>query len=162
VRNLLLFSRAAGPECVPLDLNEAVKGALTLIQTKATLSAIKVEAQLASSLPRIMGQNSQIQQMVINLATNAIDAMEAGGRLTIITELSAPSSVRLKVVDNGKGIPPALQSRIFEPFFTTKPIGQGTGLGLSLVFELVRKHSAEIDLQSRPGHTEFTILFPVA
>jgi len=126
---------------------------------------VKVEKDLAPGLPRLLGNQIQIQQVVINLANNALDAMSPQeGTLTVRTRLVHDDSRRwvgLFIADTGTGIPPEILPRIFEPFFTTKPAGQGTGLGLGLVHEIVKKHSGTIDVQSRPGCTEFAVKFPV-
>ena len=122
-----------------------------------------IEKELERGLPAFQGNANQIQQLLINLASNAIDAMPQGGRLTIKTHVLTEARHRwvcLQVTDTGCGIPSDILHRIFEPFFTTKPVGQGTGLGLSLVHEIVKKHSGTIDVQSRPGFTEFRLTFP--
>src|SRR5262249_11540252 len=97
-------------------------------------------------------------------ANNALDAMGGEGVLAIKTELVRQESlswIYLRICDSGAGIPPEILPRIFEPFFTTKPVGQGTGLGLSLIYEIVQKHSGIMDVQSCPGKTEFCVKFPV-
>jgi signal transduction histidine kinase len=92
-----------------------------------------------------------------------MDAMPKGGILTVRTELRvelAGACVCLKISDTGSGIPAEILPRIFDPFFTTKPVGRGTGLGLSLVHEIVKKHEGFVEVQSRPGFTEFCVKFP--
>jgi signal transduction histidine kinase len=134
------------------------------VQAGARVKKVEVRRQFAPALPCILANPDQIQQVVINLANNALDAMPEGGTLTVQTELlqnGALSWACLKVVDTGAGIPSEVLPNVFEPFFTTKPAGKGTGLGLSLVYEIVQKHSALIDVQSEPGHTEFRVKFPV-
>jgi signal transduction histidine kinase len=131
---------------------------------QARMAHIEVKKILAPDLPHILGNQNQIQQIIINLSNNAMDAMANNGVLTIETEHvreGALSWVHLKVIDTGPGIPTEIQSRIFDPFFTTKPVGKGTGLGLSLVHEIVQKHSGNVMVNSRPGHTEFLVKFPV-
>jgi PAS domain S-box-containing protein len=164
VQDLLTFSRASKMEREPMQINRAVEGALSLISAQARMGRIEVKKDLAPDLPRIMANQNQLQQIIINLANNAMDAMSQEGVLTISTEHlreGALSWVCLKVLDTGSGIPADIQSRIFDPFFTTKPVGKGTGLGLSLVHEIVQKHSGSVEVHSRPGHTEFVIKFPV-
>jgi PAS domain S-box-containing protein len=164
VQDLLTFSRVSKTDREPLDINRAVEGALSLVNAQARMTHVKVCKELAPDLPRILGNLSQIQQVIINLANNALDAMGESGELTVRTEGLKEENlswVRLIVADTGPGIPAEIQSRVFDPFFTTKPAGKGTGLGLSLVHEIVKKHSGAIDVQSRPGHTEFYIKFPV-
>jgi nitrogen-specific signal transduction histidine kinase/HAMP domain-containing protein len=163
VQDLLTFSRASHVEREPMDINAAVEGALSLIQAQARMDRAEVRQVLAPGLPKVYGSKNQIQQVVINLAKNALDAMPQGGAVTVLTELEEGSRswVRLRVQDQGTGIPPEILPRIFEPFFTTKPVGRGTGLGLSLVYEIVKKHSGTLDVKSRPGATEFIIRLPV-
>ena len=165
VQDLLTFSRVSKIDREPLDVNRAVEGALSLVIAQARLTHVDVRKELAPDLPRILGNLNQIQQIIVNLANNALDAMgDAEGLLTFKTEnlKEGPLSwVCLKVLDTGPGIPGEIQSRIFDPFFTTKPVGKGTGLGLSLVHEIIKKHSGTIDVESRPGRTEFCAKFPV-
>lgn len=165
VQDLLTFSRVSKIDREPLDINRAVEGAFSLILAQARMTRVEVKKELTANLPRILGNLNQIQQIIINLANNALDAIGTGtGSLTVITESVTEehlSWVALRVIDTGPGIVPEILSRIFDPFFTTKPVGKGTGLGLSLVHEIIKKHSGTIDVQSSPGNTEFCIKFPV-
>ena len=163
VQDLLTFSRSDRAEFSPTDLNEAIAGAVDLIQAGAKMNDVEIARNLTPDLPFVMGNRNQIQQVAINLATNAVDAMPGGGTLTLATELLEENSFRwvcLKVSDTGEGIPADVLGKIFDPFFTTKPVGKGTGLGLSLIYEIVKKHSGTIEVQSRPGSTEFCVKFP--
>ena len=120
--------------------------------------------ELGAGLPRISANKTQLQQIIINLANNAIDAMPEGGTLAISTAVSArhPGFVELRIRDTGSGIAKDLQKKIFDPFFTTKEVGKGTGLGLSLVHEIVHKHGGTIELESEEGKgTQFTVFLPV-
>lgn len=161
VQDLLIFSRVDKGGHYPLDMNKTIEDALNLITAKCKVSNVEIQTKLFPEIPHISGNSNQIQQVIINLANNAIDAMPNGGMLEISTEVKAQSWVYLKISDTGNGIPADIRSKIFEPFFTTKEVGKGTGLGLSLVYEIVKKHSGTIDLQSRPGFTEFCLKFPV-
>lgn len=164
VQDLLTFSRTSHVEREPMDLNAAVEGALSLVSAQARMDRAEVKPELTPGLPRIFGSKNQIQQIVINLAKNGLDAMPEGGAVRVITELEETGGrawVCLRVRDHGTGIPPDILPRIFDPFFTTKPVGKGTGLGLALVYEIVKKHSGLLDVKSRPGETEFIIKFPV-
>lgn len=163
VQDLLTFSRASQTDREAIHLNQAVDGALSLVQAQARMSKVQLVRKLAEDLPLLLGNRTQIQQVIINLANNSLDAMPDGGTLTVETsflEDQPQSWVRLKIADTGGGIPEEVLPRIFEPFFTTKPVGQGTGLGLGLVHEIVSKHSGIIEVQSRPGCTEFTVKWP--
>jgi PAS domain S-box-containing protein len=165
VQNLLTFSRVSKIEREPMDINRAAEGAFTLVMAQARISHVEVRKEFAANLPRVLGNPNQIQQVIINLTNNALDAMgDNTGVLTLKTESlqEGPLSwVCLRVIDTGPGIPPEIISRIFDPFFTTKPLGKGTGLGLSLVHEIIKKHSGTIDAQSRPGYTEFCVKLPI-
>lgn len=164
VQNLLTFSRATRADREPLDINAAVEGAIELFRTQLNGGSVKIEESLSPGLPPVLANKTQIQQVVINLATNAADAMDGKGVIKIATELVAGtpySWMRLRLSDTGSGIPPETLPRVFEPFFTTKPVGKGTGLGLSLVHEIVQKHSGTITVASRPGCTEFTVMLPI-
>jgi PAS domain S-box-containing protein len=164
VQDLLTFSRTSKTEREPIELNRAVEGALSLVSAQARVARIDVKKELASGLPRILGNLNQIQQVIINLSNNALDAMTSAGVLTLKTDYlreGGLSWVRLTVMDTGLGIPPEIRSRIFDPFFTTKPVGKGTGLGLSLVHEIIQRHSGTIEVESQPGRTEFLVKFPV-
>jgi signal transduction histidine kinase len=102
-----------------------------------------------------------LNQIWANLVENALDAVGEGGSV----ELSAKrerNSVVVCVTDNGPGIPEGIRDRIFDPFFTTKPVGKGTGLGLDIVRRLVQRHNGQIELNSRPGKTEFRVILPIA
>jgi two-component system NtrC family sensor kinase len=164
VQELLTFSRVSKVERESVDLNRVVESALMLISAKARMTQVEIRKDLFATLPPLWGNSNQIQGIVINLANNALDAIgEHSGALTFKTESvqEGPVSwVCLKVMDTGPGIPSEIQSRIFEPFFTTKPVGQGTGLGLALVHEIVERHAGRMEVQSRPGYTEFCVKFP--
>src|SRR6185437_4635085 len=121
-----------------------------------------VKIDLSPDLPLVKADAPQIEQVLINLIVNALDAMPRGGELKISTAVVEPdgdalegarahTSVSITVADTGVGIPEELQSLIFDPFFTTKPAGKGTGLGLSSVYGIVRQHKGSIKVQSSPG-----------
>ena len=124
------------------------------------VSSIEVETVLPPNLPLIRGNEDQLQQVFVNLAVNAVQAMKGGGRL-ILTAHGSPEWLTLTVADTGVGIPPEHLSRVFEPFFTTKPEGEGTGLGLSIIHAIVDAHGGRINVTSRIGvGTVFTLEFP--
>ncbi len=166
VEDLLTFSRSGKEEKHPIDLNLAIEGALALVRLQGKIKDIQIVKELTADLPRVLASESQIQQIIVNLANNALDAMSGGGTLTIATNQTTcqkKSCVRIHVRDTGEGIPEDIQSRVFEPFFTTKSVGKGTGLGLSLVYEIVTKHNGDIHLYSKLGcGTLFEIDLPLA
>ena len=163
MQDLLVFSRSSKIEEEDLDLNETLAASLSLISARAKTQGIEMLRELAPGLPAIPANKNKIQQVLINLANNAIDAMPKGGTLAIGTALSARAGyVEIRVRDTGHGIPREIQTRIMEPFFTTKEAGKGTGLGLALVYEIIKKHNGSLELESEEGKgTEFIVYLPV-
>ena len=163
VQDLLVFSRTHQKAYEPMDLNKAIEDSLSLILAGSKINSIQLEKKLTPNLPLILGNSNQLQQVILNLANNAIHAMPQGGILifeTFLQKETDSSWICFKVIDHGEGIPQEIQSKIFEPFFTTKHVGEGTGLGLSLVYEIIIKHSGTIEVNSHPGLTEFCIKLP--
>ena len=161
-RGLLSFARQSPGDRGLLDLNRVVEDTMLLLEKQVSKEGITVRRSLARDLPPMQGDPNALQQVVLNLLTNARDAMRDGGEIRIETGTVAgrPGWLRLVVADNGPGIPPAPLPRIFDPFYTTK--AQGTGLGLSVSYGIVREHQGTIDVQSQPGKgTTFTLTFPV-
>jgi two-component system NtrC family sensor kinase len=160
-QGLLSFARESSGERGPVDLNHLVEETLLLIEKQVSKIGITIQRALAPTLPPILGDGNALQQVVLNLLTNARDALGSGGVMTLETGFvpGRPGSVRVIVQDTGPGIPPDLLPRIFDPFFTTKPAG--TGLGLSISYGIVRDHKGTIDVESLPGQgTVFTLTFP--
>lgn len=166
VQDLLQFSRASRDDHFePIDVNAAILNSLSLIEARAGTKDVVIVKDLANDLPQVRANKNQLQQVVINLANNAVDAMRDGGKLQISTRRSVGGKGKVDIVvkDNGAGIPLEIRNKIFEPFFTTKEIGKGTGLGLSLVYEIVKKHNGALDLVSDVGNgTTFTVSLPEA
>ncbi len=165
VQNLLMFSRAQKSELQEaIDLDLMLESALSLIEAQTKTRNVELVKEISGELPKILANKVQLQQIIINLCSNAIDAMPEGGTLTVGAAVSnkRPTHVEIQVRDTGTGIPKEIQSKIFDPFFTTKEVGKGTGLGLSLVYEIVNKHKGTIELESGEGKgTAFTVLLPV-
>jgi two-component system, NtrC family, sensor kinase len=161
VRDLLAFARRSAPRREPLDLNQVVERTVRLRNYQLTSSGIRVVLDLSPDIPAIHGDARQLQQVVLNLVTNAIQAMAniGGGTLSIATR-GDRKSVALDVADTGPGIPPELRARIFEPFFTTKPEGEGTGLGLSVSYGIVTAHGGTITLVDAPAGARFVVELP--
>lgn len=161
-RGLLSFARQSPGDRGLLDLNGVVEDTLLLLEKQVSKEGITVRRSLAPDLPPMQGDHNALQQVVLNLLTNARDAMGDGGEIRIETGTVAgrPGWLRLVVADNGPGIPLDRLPKIFDPFYTTK--AQGTGLGLSVSYGIVREHQGTIDVQSQPGKgTTFTLTFPV-
>lgn len=166
VQQLLVFSRKAKDEHKEeIDLNDTINHALTLVEIQTKTHNVELIKDFTSALPRMMANKTHIQQIVINLANNSIDAMPKGGKLTIQTRkvrAGGKDYAQIDLEDTGQGMPPEIQKRIFEPFFTTKGVGKGTGLGLSLVYEIVQKNGGKITLESAVGRgTVFHIRWPL-
>ena len=161
VTDLLKFARQSTPELERRDLRETVEASLRLTEYLARKGKVEVKVDMPPSPVLIWYDAQQIEQVLINLIGNAIQAMKNGG--TVRINLSeAESSIALSVQDNGVGIPEKNLKRIFDPFFTTKPEGEGTGLGLSVSFGIITRHRGQISVDSKPGlGTTFTILLPI-
>ncbi|MBI3549497.1 MAG: DUF3365 domain-containing protein [Elusimicrobia bacterium] len=163
VQNLLLFSRQDKAQMVEFDLNETVTNTLGIIEAQARVNSVELSKELGA-VASMMGDKNMVQQVIVNLCNNAIDAMPGGGKIVVRTGVVAKGDkiwTLLKIEDNGSGIPAEIQDKIFNPFFTTKEVGKGTGLGLSLVYEIVEKHGGTIELDSVVGRgTAFTVFFP--
>jgi PAS domain S-box-containing protein len=180
IRELLQLSASTDFEPKEADLNPLVERSLWLINNEVIASQISVARKLGADLPRVKMDCSKIEQVLINLLMNAVQAMSKGGVLTVITRhrrfgedlrLSGPAFSQFKpgdsvviaeVQDTGKGIPEADLPRVFDPFFTTKPSGVGTGLGLSVVKNIMDLHNAGIDIRNNPlGGVLVTLMFKV-
>ena len=152
--DLLSFARQRPPERRLLDLNHTVQGTMGLLEREFELDNIDVELKLAEELPPVLADEDQLQQVILNLLTNARDAMPEGGRLVLRTESVRDNGrdfVELWVEDTGPGIPPEDVDNVFDPFFTTKPEGEGTGLGLSIVHGIVESHGGSVRAENVPG-----------
>lgn len=167
IDHLRAFSRMKDRSPVPFSVNTAIRRAFDFFEEQVRLRGIKVELQLCAEDPEVDGFPNRFEQAVINLITNARDAMEGWEqretptiRVTSVVEVGR---VVIRFADNGPGIPKKILNRIFEPFFTTKPTGAGTGLGLAIVHEIVEEHSGELSVDSQPGQgAVFTIRLPYA
>ncbi len=154
VHELLTFSRMGKIEKEDVDLNEMIESSFSLILAQSKVKNTQLVKELAPTLPKISANKNQLQQVLINLCNNAMDAMPNGGIITVRTKqstLNNKEAVEIQVQDTGQGIPKEIQKKIFEPFFTTKAVGKGTGLGLSLIFEIIQKHAGYITVDSEPG-----------
>ncbi|MFA5975285.1 MAG: ATP-binding protein [Elusimicrobiota bacterium] len=162
-QHLLAFSRnRTGTDRISQDLKKVVDEALALVGTLAQSRRVELVRQFGEAQISACVDCHQIQQLVINLGVNAMDAMPDGGTLTVSLSKSGNDLLQIQISDTGTGIPPEVQKRMFEPFFTTKELGKGTGLGLSLVGDIVKNHQGKIDVQSEVGKgTTFRITLPI-
>jgi len=173
-RQLLMFSRKNVMQVKPLDLREVVGNMSKMLQ-RLFGETIILEFQPPDELPSVQGDTGMLEQVIMNIAVNARDAMPNGGKLTItlsaITvdaahvelhpEARAGGFVQLRMSDNGIGMDSATRARIFEPFFTTKDVGKGAGLGLATVYGIVKQHEGWIEVDSEPGEgATFDVFFP--
>ncbi len=164
IQNLLKFSRSSRKEeFESTDLNQVVNETLTFTRHQVERSKVKLILNLQENLPLIPGHASQLQQVFTNLILNAVQAMPLGGTLIISTVVHRePGEIHVSFADTGGGISEENLDKIFEPFFSTKKVGEGTGLGLSVSYGLIRNHGGEIKVTSRTGEgTVFTVVLPV-
>jgi signal transduction histidine kinase len=159
VKRFTYMDRHAAPEAV--DVAQGLSDTVAVLSNKARTKSIGMTITVEPNLPRVRGFGGELNQVWANLIDNALDAAPASGRVTV-TAGRGVGSVIVSVVDDGPGIPADIQERIFDPFFTTKPVGKGTGLGLDIARRLVRRSDGEIEVESRPGRTEFRVTLPVA
>jgi len=161
VKNLLDFSKPKDANPKVGDINAIIQTTLTLVQNMIDVSNIETSINLADDLPPLFVDGHQIQQVLVNLITNAVQAMSTGGRLVISSRPGKKGdSVEIGVADTGKGIAPEFLPHIFDPFFSTKGEA-GTGLGLSVSYGIIKNHQGEIRVESKPGvGTTFTVELP--
>jgi len=163
VKGLLDFSRQSEARAIRVDVNQIVESSFGLVKRQAIFHDVRTGLELHPGLPPVHIDPGQLQQVVINIVLNAVDAMEGHGALSIVTSRdSASGGVQLSISDTGKGVPAEILPMIFEPFFTTKKVGEGTGLGLAIVHGIVARAGGRIDVASAPGRTTFTVRLPVA
>jgi signal transduction histidine kinase len=163
VKSLLDFTRSEKLEMAPLDLREVILSSQRLVQNEMSYSNVDFSLELPADLPPILGASNQLRQVFLNLFINAVHAMPSGGRLTVKAAGRHDGRVCVEVADTGTGIPPDALPRIFDPFFTTKEPGEGTGLGLSVSYSIVKKHGGEIEVASEAGKgTVFHLCLPAA
>jgi two-component system, NtrC family, sensor kinase len=170
VLSLRNFSRLDESEYKSVNLHDGLESTLLILQHRFKVTherpEIKLLKQYDATLPRIECAAGLVNQVFMNLISNAIDAMESAGvaqpEIQICTALQ-DHGVQIRIIDNGTGIPADIQSRLFDPFFTTKPVGKGTGLGLSISYQIItEKHGGKLECHSTPGiGTEFRVWLPL-
>jgi signal transduction histidine kinase len=162
-QGLLSFARPSAGGQAPVQLNDVVRDTLLLAEREVTRAGIALTVEAADALPLVRGDASALEQVLLNLVTNAAAAVEAGGAIRITTRAhpERAGAVQLIVADSGCGIAPDVLPHIFDPFFSTKP--EGTGLGLSVSHGIVREHGGTLDVESAPGQgTRVTVTLPAA
>ncbi len=164
VKELLEFARQTRHEMRPLDINEAIVRTLFLLENQTLFQNIEIMRQLDDGIPPVRGDSQQLNHLFMNIILNAAQAMQGSGKLTVSTK-RGPNDNRahIAIADTGPGIPPDVMPQIFDPFFTTKEEGEGTGIGLSLVYGIVENHGGTIRAVNRePNGTCFFIELPLS
>lgn len=163
VSGLLSFARESGVEHTHIDANKALEAALSLTRHKMKLANITLTTDLCPTPVMVVGDVNQLQQCFLNLIFNAVDSMPEGGKLSVASWMDeALEKVWFTIQDTGYGIPEKIRNNLFDPFFTTKDAGKNTGLGLSIVYGVVKNHRGTIKVDSREGEgATFTLTFPV-
>ena len=161
VKNLLDFSRAEATAVQEVDIGQLVKETIQLAENQISLNKINLSQEIDPALPAVRGSRQGLQQVFLNLILNAVQAMPGGGDLTVRTVLDKEARIVFTVQDTGVGIAPENLPHIFDPFFTTKEVGQGTGLGLSVSYGIIKKHGGRITVDSAPGKgSTFAVILP--
>ncbi len=160
VKDLREFVRLDEAELTEADLNENVTSTLILLGSQASARGVSLVVDVVP-LPLVTCYPAKINQVLLSLVSNGIEACDPGGSVTVSSRLGPTTGVNLIVADTGRGIDPTIRGRIFDPFFTTKPIGQGTGLGLAISHGIIKSHGGTIDVESMPGQgARFTVCLP--
>ena len=164
ISGLLSFSRQSEIEYKDVDINEILEQVLVLTRHKMEIQGIQLSMKSFSTPLIVNGHVNQLQQCFLNLIFNAIEVMPLGGQLTVVSDLDkARENALVEIRDTGCGIPEENLGHIFEPFFTTKEEGEGTGMGLSIVYGIVKNHGGDIKVESQVGKgSSFVLSFPIS
>jgi len=163
VKGLLDFARQTEPKVEESDVNEALERTLAVVENQALFQNVKISKVICPSLPKVLMDVSQMQQVFTNIVLNAAEAIEGKGELTVATRMAPDNEyIEIEFTDTGCGIPPDNLEKIFDPFFTTKEVGHGTGLGLAVSHGIIAKHRGTIEVKSEQGKgTSFIIRLPL-
>jgi two-component system NtrC family sensor kinase len=161
VHNMLGYARRMEPHLEDVDVNQTVNQTIDILENYARINNIDIQADLAGNLPIIAGDQAQLQQVFLNLISNAIDAIGKEGLIGVKSR-RIDTQIWVTVRDNGPGIPPEQKKMVFDPFFSTKAKGKGTGLGLWVSYNIIEKMGGTITCKSQPGKgTKFTVVIPI-
>jgi two-component system NtrC family sensor kinase len=161
-RDLVQYARPSGTEVGPVDLVGVVRQSVSICEHLLERGGISLAVELDPELPVIQAVGGQLEQVLINLITNAVHAVENGGQVVVRARTQPPASVTLEIADSGPGVPVEDREKIFEPFYTTKPDGKGTGLGLPIVRNIVEQHRGQIAIgTSDLGGAAFRVILPI-
>jgi signal transduction histidine kinase len=172
-----IFSRQDQQHFSPFKLTQSIDGAFSLLGEQLRIHAIEIEREIPEDVPFVLGEPLQIEQVILNLLSNARDAIDARAemerqhpgagknrpkRIVLRIRQIAAGELGLEVTDNGTGMSEEVRGKIFEPFYTTKPVGRGTGLGLSISYGIVASHNGRIEVESQIGvGTTFRVVLPI-
>ena len=161
VHNMLGYARRMEPRLEDVDVNQTINQTIDILENFARANTIDIQTDLMDSVPIIAGDQAQLQQVILNLISNAIDAIGKDGTVSVKSRADG-SKIRVVITDTGPGIPENMQKKIFDPFFTTKSSGKGTGLGLWISYTIIEKLGGSLTLRSQAGKgAEFTITMPI-
>jgi signal transduction histidine kinase len=162
-RDLVQYARPSGRDLEPIDLAAVVRQSVSICEHLVERGGVTLGIEIDPELPVVRAISGQLEQVLINLITNAVHAVENGGRVMVRARAESSASASLEVADSGPGISDDDHQRIFEPFFTTKPDGKGTGLGLPIVRNIVEQHHGEIRVgRSDLGGASFRVILPIS
>jgi two-component system NtrC family sensor kinase len=161
VHNMLGYARRMEPRLEDVDVNQTINQTVDLLENFARSNNIDLQTDLAEQLPIIAGDQAQLQQVILNLVNNAIDAIGKDGTVSVKSSADK-SEIRITITDTGPGIPESMQKKVFDPFYTTKSTGKGTGLGLWISYSIIEKMGGKLALLSKEGQgASFTITLPI-
>jgi signal transduction histidine kinase len=161
VKELLHFTRAKADALEELSIADVIDDTLKLLQNQLNLNGIVVQKHYPKTIPSVRGNRNNLQQVFLNLFTNAIQAMPTGGTLRMVVDDTHVGLLKIDVIDTGVGIKSENLQRIFDPYFTTKDVNEGTGLGLSVCFGIIKKHGGNIVASSEVGKgSTFSVFLP--
>jgi PAS domain S-box-containing protein len=161
-RDLVQYARPSGRDVEPVDLASVVRQSVSICEHLVERGGVSLAIEVDPALPVVQAVSGQLEQVLINLITNAVHAVESGGKVVVRAQTESPSAVLIEVADSGPGVADEDRDKIFEPFFTTKPDGKGTGLGLPIVRNIVDQHHGEISVaRSDLGGAAFRVVLPI-
>ncbi len=161
VHNMLGYARRMEPRLEDIDVNQTINQTINILENYARTNNIDIQTDLADNMPITAGDQAQLQQVILNLLNNAIDAIGKDGTISVKSSRDA-SQIKVVIADTGPGIPESMQKKIFDPFFTTKSTGKGTGLGLWISYNIIEKMGGSLSLQSKEQQgAAFTITLPI-
>jgi two-component system NtrC family sensor kinase len=161
VHNMLGYARKMEPHLEDVDINSTLNETINLLENYARINNIQIHTEFASDIPIIASEQAQLQQVFLNLISNAIDAIGKDGTVRVVSQC-VQDKIEVQIIDNGPGISDDVQNKVFDPFFTTKVTGRGTGLGLWVSYDIVKKLGGEISFKSQVGQgTTFIVLIPI-